>query len=62
MLTRRAELFRKSCELIAQDRRARGRDYSHHAWLVEQVDACQAAILKMMKDINRALDAFISKD
>lgn len=62
MLTRRAELFRKSCELIAQDRKATGRDYSHHEWLVWQVDACNAAIIKMMKDLNRVIDAFVSKD
>lgn len=61
-MTRRAALFRKSCELIAQDRKAHRRDYSHHEWLVQQVDACAQAICNAIKRINRVLDAYTKKD
>jgi hypothetical protein len=56
----RAQLFQKTCHLIACDRKGTRRDDGHHRWLVGQVDACAAAISKMFKDLNRMLDAYTS--
>jgi len=59
MWSERARLFRRTCELIAKDRRATGRDDCHHRWLVRQMDDCAADLLRAMKQINRVLDAHL---
>jgi hypothetical protein len=57
-MTTRVRLFRQACELIAADRRKAGRDPGYHDWLVQQLDACAAAIRDMYKRLNRILDAY----
>jgi hypothetical protein len=59
MWTERARMFRKTCELIADDRRATRRDDSRHRGLVQMMDACAADLLRGMKRINRVLDAHL---
>lgn len=59
MWSRRAELFRKTCVLIAQDRAACGRDSRRHRGLVEMMDNCARDLLKSLKQINRVLDAHL---
>ncbi len=59
MWSRRAELFRKTCVLIAADREACGRNSRHHRGLVEMMDACARDLLKSLKKINRVLDAHL---
>jgi len=52
-------MFRRTCELIADDRRAARRDDSRHRSLVRQMDECAAALVRSMKQINRVLDAHL---
>ncbi len=59
MWSNRARLFRKTCELIADDQRATRRDDSHCRWLVRQMDRAAADLLHAMKRINRVLDAHL---
>lgn len=59
MWSRRAELFRKTCVLIADDRRRAGRDCVYHLSLVEMMDLCARDLLKSLKKINRVLDAHL---
>jgi len=59
MWSERARLFRKTCELIADDRRAARRDDSRHRWLVSEIDDCAADLLRALKQINRVIDAHL---
>ena len=59
MWSQRAKLFRKTCELIAEDRRSTGRDYTHHRYLVGLMDAAHRALIDGMKKINRVLGAHL---
>jgi hypothetical protein len=52
MWSERARLFRKTCELIADDRRRVGRDYSHHRYLVDLMDAAAGSLLAGLKRIT----------
>lgn len=56
MCTRRIEMFRRTCCLIADDRRRAGRDDSHHRFLVEQIDGATAEMVALLKRLNRILD------
>ena len=59
MWSQRAELFRKTCGLIADDRAASGRDSSRHRGLVQMMDRAAADLLRGLKKINRVLDAHL---
>lgn len=59
MWSNRAHMFRRACELIANDRRAARRDDSRHRALVRQIDDCASALLRSLKQINRVLDAHL---
>lgn len=59
MWSERARLFYKTCELIAEDRRSVGRDYSHHRYLMDLMDAAALSLLTGLKRINRVLDAHL---
>ena len=59
MWSNRARMFRRTCELIAHDRRAAGRDDYLHRSLVRQMDECAAALVCSLKQINRVLDAHL---
>lgn len=60
-MTKRAALFRKTCELIALDRKDTGRDTRHHFWLVCQVDECGQSMIRLMKRLNGILDAHMKE-
>ncbi len=57
MWSQRAKLFRKTCDLIADDRAASGQDNSRHRGLVQMMDRAAADLLRGLKQINRVLDA-----
>lgn len=59
MWSKRARMFRKTCELIADDRRAALRDDSRHRGLVHMMDRAAADLVRGLKQINRVLDAHL---
>ena len=57
----RIELFKKTCRLIAEDRRANGRDHTHHDWLVERIDAYARDIMAVLTRIDEMIDKFYGR-
>jgi hypothetical protein len=62
MWSKRAAMFRKTCELIAEDRRAVERDYAYHRYLVWMMDECAKDLVAAMKKIGRVLDAHLGSE
>jgi len=54
MVDARLAMFRRTCELIAADRRHCGRDACRHQELLGQVDAC-ALLIQGLQKVGRIL-------